>query len=206
VYVHANLPTIASSCCPVMLGFLSSWCSFPLGFGFFKDADSNVAPSSYSGTAIGAGDKAVSGRIVWNDEFIAATLRASESGIRHGACRPFWSALANLVPLGPHDYAPEWTEVKPCAEAARSLAFASTLAEMPRWARQLAGPRRYAMKTGTRGHWDPFTQVGKTKLKGGTLKLATVAEIQYRHKSAQSCLMVSFVSRLSFVNSVTCTF
>jgi hypothetical protein len=80
VYVHANLPTIASRCCPVTLGFLSSCCSFLLSFGFFKDADSNVAPPSYSGTAVGTGDKAVICRIVWNDEFIAATLRASEGG------------------------------------------------------------------------------------------------------------------------------
>jgi len=89
VYVHAHLPTIASNCCPVTLGFLSSWCSFPLSFGFLKDADSNVAPPSYLGTAVGASDQAVSGRMVWNDEFIAATLRASEWGVRHGACRPF---------------------------------------------------------------------------------------------------------------------
>jgi hypothetical protein len=61
----------------VTLGFLSSWCSFPLSFGFFKDSDSNVAPPSYSGTAVGAGDKAVICRIVWN-EFIAAALGASE--------------------------------------------------------------------------------------------------------------------------------
>ena len=60
------------------LGFLSSWYSFPLSFGFFKDADSHVAPPSYPGTAVGAGDKAVTGRMIWDDEFIAAALGASE--------------------------------------------------------------------------------------------------------------------------------
>jgi hypothetical protein len=83
----------------VTLGFLSSCCTFPLSFGFFKDADSNVAPQSYLGTAVGAGDKAVIGRMVWDDEFIAATLRASEGGVRHGACRPFWSALREATCL-----------------------------------------------------------------------------------------------------------
>src|SRR5207249_10892073 len=43
---------LASSCCPVTLGFLSSLCSFPLSFDFFKDADSNVAPPPYLGTAV----------------------------------------------------------------------------------------------------------------------------------------------------------
>jgi len=46
--------------------------------GFFKDADSHVAPPSYPGTAVGAGDQAVTCRMIWDDEFVAATLRASE--------------------------------------------------------------------------------------------------------------------------------
>ena len=82
------------------LGFLSSYCTFPLSFGFFKDADSNVAPQSYLGTAVGASDQAVIGRMIWDDEFIAAALGASEGGVRHGACRSFWLAFANLVSLG----------------------------------------------------------------------------------------------------------
>jgi hypothetical protein len=84
----------------VTLGFLSSYCTFPLSFGFFKDADSNVAPQSYLGTAVGASDQAVIGRMIWDDEFIAAALGASEGGVRHGACRSFWLAFANLVSLG----------------------------------------------------------------------------------------------------------
>ena len=92
MYVHAHLPTIASNCCPVTLGFLSSWCSFPLSFGFLKDADSNVAPQSYLGTAVGASDQAVSGRIVWNDEFIAAALGASEWGVASGMARAVHSS------------------------------------------------------------------------------------------------------------------
>jgi hypothetical protein len=77
--------TSASGRCTAALGFSGPG----HGFGFFKDADSNVAPPSYSGTAVGAGDKAVIGRIIWDNEFIAVTLRASEWGVRHGACRPF---------------------------------------------------------------------------------------------------------------------
>ncbi len=82
------------------LGFLSSLCSFPLSFDFFKDADSNVAPPPYLGTAVGAGYETVICRMVWDDEFIAAALKASEGSVRHGACRPFWLAFANLVSLG----------------------------------------------------------------------------------------------------------
>ena len=45
--------TVATSgCCPAALGF--PWAFY--FFGFFKDADSNVAPPSYLGTAVGAGD------------------------------------------------------------------------------------------------------------------------------------------------------
>jgi hypothetical protein len=97
VYVHANLPNIASGCCPVTLGFLSSCCTFPLSFGFFKDADSHVAPPSYPGTAVGAGDKAVIGRMVWDDEFIAATLRASEGA--SGMARAVHSGQLSARPL-----------------------------------------------------------------------------------------------------------
>jgi len=50
------------------------------GFGFFKDADSNVAPPSYPGTAVGASDETVISRMVWDDESIAATLMAPERG------------------------------------------------------------------------------------------------------------------------------
>ena len=51
-------------------------------------------------TAVGASDQAVIGRMIWDDEFIAAALGASEGGVRHGACRSFWLAFANLVSLG----------------------------------------------------------------------------------------------------------
>ena len=50
------------------------------GFGFFKDADSHVAPPSYPGTAVGASDETVICRMVWDDESIAATLTAPERG------------------------------------------------------------------------------------------------------------------------------
>jgi hypothetical protein len=82
-------PPSLSSCCPVTLGFLSSCCTFPLSFGFLKNADSNVAPPPYLGTAVGAGYETVISRMVWDGEFIAAALKASEGGVRHGACRPF---------------------------------------------------------------------------------------------------------------------
>jgi len=45
-----------------------------LSFDFFKDADSNVAPPPYLGTAVGAGYETVICRMVWDDEFIAAAL------------------------------------------------------------------------------------------------------------------------------------
>ena len=48
--------------------------------GFFKDADSHVAPPSYPGTAVGASDETVICRMVWDDESIAATLTAPERG------------------------------------------------------------------------------------------------------------------------------
>jgi len=67
-----------SGCCPATLGF--PWAFY--FFGFFKDADSNVAPPPYLGTAVGASDQAVICRMVWDDEFIAAALRASEGSVR----------------------------------------------------------------------------------------------------------------------------
>jgi hypothetical protein len=82
--------------------------------------------------------------MVWDDEFIAAALGASEGGVRHGACRPFWSALANLVSLGRTIIRPNGRKSSPVMKPLRSLAFASTLAEMPRWARQLAGALQLA--------------------------------------------------------------
>ena len=36
------------------------------GFGFFKDADSHVAPPFYPGTAVGASDETVICRMVWD--------------------------------------------------------------------------------------------------------------------------------------------
>ena len=59
---------------------LGSPSSLGHGFGFFKDADSHVAPPSYPGTAVGASDETVICRMVWDDESIAATLTASEWG------------------------------------------------------------------------------------------------------------------------------
>src|SRR5438128_6869346 len=50
----------------------------PFPVGFFKDADSHVAPPSDLGTAIGAGDNALIGRMGRDGESIAATLAASE--------------------------------------------------------------------------------------------------------------------------------
>ena len=68
------------------------------GFGFFKDADSNVAPPSDLGTAVGAGDNALIGRMGRDDESIAATLTAPEGQVCMSALigsgmtlRPFWS-------------------------------------------------------------------------------------------------------------------
>src|SRR5438876_12174540 len=53
-------------------------CPFPVGF--FKDADSHVAPPSDLGTAVGAGDNALIGRMGRDGESIAATLAAPERG------------------------------------------------------------------------------------------------------------------------------
>src|SRR5438105_9397147 len=55
----------------------------PFPVGFFKDADSHVAPPSDLGTAVGAGDNALIGRMGRDDESIAATLTAPEgAGVR----------------------------------------------------------------------------------------------------------------------------
>ncbi len=62
---------------------LGSPSSLGHGFGFFKDADSHVAPPSDLGTAVGAGDNALIGRMGRNGESIAATLTAPEgAGVR----------------------------------------------------------------------------------------------------------------------------
>ena len=68
-------------------------CSFFL-FNLVKDSDSKIGPSSYRGTAIGAGHEAVICRMIRDYKFVAAALEASDGGVRHGACRPFWSALS----------------------------------------------------------------------------------------------------------------
>ena len=57
---------------------LGSPSSLGHGFGFFKDADSHVAPPSDLGTAVGAGDNALIGRMGRDGESIAATLAAPE--------------------------------------------------------------------------------------------------------------------------------
>jgi hypothetical protein len=57
----------------VTLGFLSSWCSFPLSFDFFKDADSHVVP--YLDNAVDAGEETVSSRQTCN----APALTAKEA-------------------------------------------------------------------------------------------------------------------------------
>src|SRR5437899_4570670 len=55
----------------------------PFPVGFFKDADSHVAPPSDLGTAVGAGDNAPIGRMCRDGESIAATLAAPEgAGVR----------------------------------------------------------------------------------------------------------------------------
>src|SRR5438552_13776046 len=90
----ATRPTKSGS--STALGF-PSWRAFLLSFGFFKDADSNIAPAPYPSTAVGASDETLICRMIWDDEPIAAALTASEWGVRHGACRPFWSPLANLI-------------------------------------------------------------------------------------------------------------
>jgi len=144
--VHSSSPPPPFTAPCLILG--SSGSSAALGFSgpghsfdFFKDADSNVAPPPYLGTAVGAGYETVICRMVWDDEFIAAALRASEGSLWHGACRPFWLAHANRL------VSPAWVarlcartdgSQAGCAEAVRSLAFADALTEMPRRARQLA--------------------------------------------------------------------
>jgi hypothetical protein len=72
-----GIPTANESSSSTALGF-PSW--RVLSFGFFKDPDSNFAPSPYLSVAVGASDQAVIGRMIWDDEFIAATLMAPEGG------------------------------------------------------------------------------------------------------------------------------
>src|SRR6266705_1521007 len=98
------------------------------GFGFFKDAHSHVAPPPYPCTAVGASDQAVIGRMIWDDESIAAALGASEGGVRHGACRPFWLAIANRPAWVARLCAGKDGSQARCAEAVRSLAFAGPMA------------------------------------------------------------------------------
>ena len=50
----------------------------PFPVGFFKNADSHVAPPSDLGTAVGAGDNALIRRMGRDGESIAATLAAPE--------------------------------------------------------------------------------------------------------------------------------
>jgi hypothetical protein len=57
---------IGSSGSSAALGF-PPWRTFLLSFGFFKDTDSNVAPPSYLGTAVGAGYETVICRMIWDD-------------------------------------------------------------------------------------------------------------------------------------------
>src|SRR2546425_13273497 len=52
----------------------------PFPVGFFKNADSHVAPPSDLGTAVGAGDNALIRRMGRDGESIAATLAAPERG------------------------------------------------------------------------------------------------------------------------------
>ena len=75
------------------LGFPSS---LGHGFGFFKDADSHVAPPSDLGTAVGAGDKTVICRMVWDDESIAATLTAPEGGVVRVRLGRLWHGTASI--------------------------------------------------------------------------------------------------------------
>ena len=77
---------------------LGSPSSLGHGFGFFKDADSHVAPPSDLGTAVGAGDNALIGRMGRDGESIAATLahlsgKACVSALIGSGMtlRPFWS-------------------------------------------------------------------------------------------------------------------
>jgi len=87
---------------------LRASCGFLL-IGFFKQADANFSPGAYRFTTAGAPDETVIGRVVRDDEFIAAAITTSErGGFRHGACRPFCPALllalaTNLVFLASGD-------------------------------------------------------------------------------------------------------
>jgi len=65
--------------------------------------------------------------MVWDDEPIAAALTASEWGVRHGACRPFWSPLANLISpteaMGCTIMRPNERKSRGCIEAVCGLGF-----------------------------------------------------------------------------------
>jgi len=76
----------------VTLGFLSSWYSFPLSFGFFKDADSNVAPPSYS-----APQSAQVTRLSAVELSGTTNLLLPHLGHLSGAWRPAWRVPSILV-------------------------------------------------------------------------------------------------------------
>ncbi len=56
---------------------LRASCGFLL-FGFFKQADANFSPGAYRFTTAGAPDETVIGRVVRDDEFIAAAITTSD--------------------------------------------------------------------------------------------------------------------------------
>ncbi len=64
--------------------------------GFFKDADSHVAPPPYPGTAVGASDETLICRMVWDDESIAATLTALEGGGIRVRLGRLWHGTASI--------------------------------------------------------------------------------------------------------------
>jgi len=76
-------------------------------FGFFKDADSNVAPPPYLSTAVGAGDKTVICRMVWDDESIAATLTAPEGGVVRVRLGLLWHGTASVL-VALHEATSPW--------------------------------------------------------------------------------------------------
>ena len=89
-------------------------CKFPtqvvfgaMTFGFFKDADSNVAPPPYLSTAVGAGDKTVICRMVWDDESIAATLTAPEGGVVRVRLGLLWHGTASVL-VALHEATSPW--------------------------------------------------------------------------------------------------
>jgi len=64
--------------------------------GFFKDADSHVAPPPYPGTAVSASDETLICRMVWDDESIAATLTALEGGGIRVRLGRLWHGTASI--------------------------------------------------------------------------------------------------------------